>query len=152
MDVSDPSSASPPGAERKLVAVLVCEIDAPTPRSGAEHDPDQRLRLSARNFARMQAEIARHDGIVAEVMGDALLAVFGVPRTREDDAERAVRTALAIRAAVTSPDVDDGGQLRAGVASGEAVVRLGEAAAGSRWGEAGVNLRRSGPGRGLACH
>jgi class 3 adenylate cyclase len=93
MDVSDSSGTSPVGVERKLVAVLVCEIDEPTPLSGAQHDPDQGVQRSAGNLTRMQAEVSRHGGMVAEVMGDTLVAVFGLPRTHDDDAERAVRTA-----------------------------------------------------------
>ena len=137
MDVSDSSGASPVGVERKLVAVLVCEIDEPTPLSGAQHDPDQGVQRSAGNLTRMQAEVSRHGGMVAEVMGDTLVAVFGLPRTHDDDAERAVRTALAVRAALTGPGVNDGGRLRAGIAAGEAVVRRGEPRAGWRWGVAG---------------
>jgi class 3 adenylate cyclase/tetratricopeptide (TPR) repeat protein len=131
VDVSDSSGASPAAAERKLVAVLVCEIDAPTANS-VEPDLDQRDHQVA-GHRRVRAEVARHGGMVVEAVGDMLVAVFGVPRTGDDDAERAVLTALAIRVALTGPGVDEVGQLRAGIASGEAVVRRRTLATGSHW-------------------
>jgi class 3 adenylate cyclase len=156
MDVSDSSGASPAGVERKLVAVLVCEIDEPTPLGGTQHDPDQGVQRSAGNLTRMQAEVSRHGGMVAEVVGDTLVALFGVPRTHDDDAERAVRTALAVRAALTGPGVNDGGRLRAGIAAGEAVVRRDELLArtmrhGGRPRYRHPNSRHSPPGRPLGC-
>jgi hypothetical protein len=96
MDVSDSSSAAPAAVERKLVAVLVCEVDAST-ASGLEHALE-RDHPVAGHLGRVEAEVARHDGMVVETMGDMLVAVFGVPRTHDDDPERAVRTALAGRA------------------------------------------------------
>ena len=48
---------------------------------------------AAGHLGRVEAEVARHDGMVVETVGEMLVAVFGVPRTREDDSERAVRTA-----------------------------------------------------------
>ena len=128
MDVSDSSSPGPAAAERKLVAVLVCEVDAPT-ASGLEHPLEQDHPVAG-HLGRVAAEVARHDGMVVETVGDMLVAVFGVPRTHEDDPERAVRTALAVRAALAGPGPGDAGQLRAGIAVGEALVRLREPATG----------------------
>jgi class 3 adenylate cyclase len=130
MDVSDASGASPFALERKLVAVLVCEIDAPI-ASSVEHelDEDEHEQRVDGLLRRVQAEVARHGGMVAEVMGETVLAVFGVPRTREDT-ERAVRSALAIQVALPGAGVDGAGQLRAGVSFGEAVVRHGRPASG----------------------
>jgi class 3 adenylate cyclase/tetratricopeptide (TPR) repeat protein len=139
MDSMDSSGARPVAAERKLVAVLVCEIDPPA-TSSAEQDLDQRAHQVARQLSRVQAEVVRQGGMVVQAVGDTLVAVFGVPRIRDDDAERAVRTALAIRGAVTGRDVDAAGQPRAGIASGEAVVRLREGATGWQWEVAGEVL------------
>jgi class 3 adenylate cyclase/tetratricopeptide (TPR) repeat protein len=131
MDRSDPSDADPAAAERKLVAVLVCEVDASA--SLADQDLDQRDRQVAGYLGRCRAEVARHGGTVVEVLGDMLVAVFGLPRTREDDPERAVRTALASRAALADPNLQNGGVLRAGVATGEAVIRPRQSGTGSGW-------------------
>jgi class 3 adenylate cyclase/tetratricopeptide (TPR) repeat protein len=128
MDVSDSSSAGSAAAERKLVAVLVCEVSEPT-ASTFEH-PLERDHPVAGHLGRVEAEVARHGGMVVETVGDMLVAVFGVPRAHEDDPERAVRTALAVRAALAGPGHDDAGQLRAGIAVGEAVIRLREPATG----------------------
>jgi class 3 adenylate cyclase len=131
MDARDRAGGSPVGAERKLVAVLVCQVDQPTSAAG-HHDLESADQLLAGSLNRVQAEVARHGGLVTEVMGDTVVAVFGVPRTRDDDAERAVRAALAIRAAMATSGVA-GGQLRAVVACGEALVRVGAPGAGVGW-------------------
>ena len=126
MDVSDSSGAGSAAAERKLVAVLVCEVSEPT--ASTFEDPLERDHPVAGHLGRVEAEVARHGGMVVETVGDMLVAVFGVPRAHEDDPERAVRTALAVRASLAGPGDDDTGQLRAGIAAGEAVIRLREPA------------------------
>ena len=131
VDVPNSPSASPAPAERKLVAVLVCEIDAPT-ASSVETEVNHGDRQATGHLRRVEAEVARHGGMVVEAVGDMLVAVFGVPWTHDDDPERSVRTALAIRDALPGLGVGDA-QLRAGVASGEAIVRPGDPAAGRRW-------------------
>jgi class 3 adenylate cyclase len=78
MDVSDPSGTRPIPAERKLVAVLICELDLPTASS-----TEQDLAQVAGDLGRVKAEVVRYAGIVAEVMGDTVVAVFGVPRAGE---------------------------------------------------------------------
>jgi len=132
MDVSDSSGAGPATTERKLVAVLACEVNTPTT---AREEPavDWRDRQVADSLSRVEAEVARHGGTVVDAVGGMLVAVFGVPQTHEDDAERTVRTALAVRAALGSTGVNEAGQLRAGIASGEAVIRPRDPAAGRRW-------------------
>jgi class 3 adenylate cyclase len=126
MDVSDPFGAGSPAVERKLVAVLVCAVDVPS-AFRLEHalEGDDPV---AGYPGWIEAEVARHGGMVVEVLGDMLVAVFGVPRAHEDDPERAVRTALAVRAALAGPGRDDAAQLRAGIAAGEALIRLHEPA------------------------
>jgi class 3 adenylate cyclase len=54
-----------------------------------------------RAFDRLTAEISRYEGLPEKFMGDAVLAVFGVPRSHEDDAERAVRAALEMQAVLS---------------------------------------------------
>jgi class 3 adenylate cyclase len=111
MDVPNLPSGSPAAVERKLVALLVCDVHERT--AALQHAPKQGERLLAHGLGLVHAEVARHGGLVVEVVGSVLLAAFGVPRTREDDAERAVRTAFAIRARFARPEMGDwGGLLR----------------------------------------
>jgi class 3 adenylate cyclase/tetratricopeptide (TPR) repeat protein len=131
MDASDSAGIGAAVAERKLVAVLACEVSAPTaPNAG--HALGERDQQVADLLSRVEAEVARRGGMVVEALGGMLVAVFGAPRTHEDDAERAVRTALMLRAGVP-----EAGQLRAGIAFGEAVLRPGEPTNGRRWEVAG---------------
>lgn len=123
MDVSNSSGAGSAAAERKLVAVLVCAVDVPT-----ASPPDQALEQDdpvARDPGWIGAEVARHDGLVVGTVSGMLVAVFGVPRAHEDDPEQAVRTALAVQAALVGPGRRDAAQLRAGIAAGEALIRSG---------------------------
>ena len=73
--------------------------------------------------ARLRDELERYGGTVEKFIGDAVMAVFGAPVAHEDDPERAVRAALAIRDWV--PDEQAELQLRIGVNTGEALVSLG---------------------------
>jgi class 3 adenylate cyclase len=108
---------APGGAERKLVTVLLIEIDEA--REGfADPDPEDAGRLLSGPLARVRAEVEAHGGIVEETMGGRTVALFGIPRTRDDDPERAVRAALAIR------DALGGLRVQAAVATGEALVRM----------------------------
>jgi class 3 adenylate cyclase len=135
MDASDPPVESQVEAERKLVTVVVCEVGEPA--AAGQGDLEDNDRLLADALITVQAEVARHGGLVTEVIGDLVVAVFGVPRTRDDDAERAVLAALAARARLTSPSRGDG-RVRAAVASGEALVRVGDSSGGVwGWGVSG---------------
>jgi class 3 adenylate cyclase len=72
-------------------------------------------------YARLRAEIERHGGTVEKFIGDAVMAVFGAPVAHEDDPERAVRAALAIRDALSDGEL----QIRTAANTGEALVALG---------------------------
>src|SRR5204862_7936184 len=74
------------------VPILFCEAAPP-----AALDPEAPRRLSPRLFERAAATIEAHGGSVEKFVGDELLAVFGLPVVREDDALRAVRAAVALR-------------------------------------------------------
>jgi DNA-binding SARP family transcriptional activator/class 3 adenylate cyclase/tetratricopeptide (TPR) repeat protein len=106
-------------AERKLVTVLFAEVDEPAGETG-ERDPEDVSTMLDRNLERMRAEISSFGGCVEHAIGGTTMAVFGVPQTREDDPERAVRAALAIRDALGG-DVE----LRIAVATGESLVTPG---------------------------
>src|SRR6266540_3456107 len=112
-------TAEPGGAERKLVTVLFVEIDEPATEPG-ERDPEDVSSMLERNLERIRTEISSFGGVVEHAIGGTMMAVFGVPQTREDDPERAVRTALAIRDAL-SGDVE----MRIAIATGEALVTPG---------------------------
>jgi class 3 adenylate cyclase/tetratricopeptide (TPR) repeat protein len=118
-----PQPDAPGGAERKLVTVLLVDLDEA--REGfADVDPEDAGRLLAGPLARVRAEVEAHGGVVEEPVGGRTVGVFGIPRTRDDDPERAVRAALAVRDALAA-GAAGGAPLRvqAAVATGEALVR-----------------------------
>ncbi len=91
------SARSPgaPVAERRLVSVLFADLVGFTTLS--EHrDPEEVRELLSQYFDRCRSLIERYGGTVEKFIGDAVMAVWGTPVAREDDAERAVRAALAL--------------------------------------------------------
>jgi class 3 adenylate cyclase/tetratricopeptide (TPR) repeat protein len=91
-------------------------------------DPEDVRALQAPYYARVRTELERHGGTVEKFIGDAVFALFGAPVTHEDDPERAVRAALAIRVAIAdlnaaNPRFDL--HIRIGINTGEALVGLG---------------------------
>jgi predicted ATPase/class 3 adenylate cyclase len=116
-----------PEAERRLVTVLFADLVGFTALSETR-DPEEVRELLSRYFDTARRVIGRYGGVVEKFIGDAVMAVWGTPVAREDDAERAVRTALelvgevsALGAEAQAPDL----RLRVGVISGEAAVTLG---------------------------
>ena len=115
--------SNPPGAERKLVTVLLIDVDEA--REGfADVDPEDAGRTLARQLARVRAEVEAHGGVVEETLGGRTVAVFGIPRTRDDDPERAVRAALAVRDAL-GREASRELRVQAAVVTGQALVRPG---------------------------
>jgi class 3 adenylate cyclase/tetratricopeptide (TPR) repeat protein len=114
-------------AERRLVSVLFADLVGFTTLS--EHrDPEEVRELLSRYFDRCRTLIERYGGTVEKFIGDAVMAVWGTPVAREDDAERAVRAALSLTQAVTALGEDVGMpelRVRAGVLTGNAAVELG---------------------------
>jgi len=120
--------------ERKLVTVLFADVDEPVGEAG-ERDPEDVSSMLERHLERVRAEVASFGGTVEHTIGGTTMAVFGVPHTREDDPERAVRAALAIRDALTGAGErgpgkrrasgPSGVELRISVTSGEALVTAG---------------------------
>jgi class 3 adenylate cyclase/tetratricopeptide (TPR) repeat protein len=111
-------AAVPAGAkeQRKTVTVLFCDLTGST-ALGETLDPERLRALLARYFEQMKAIVERHGGSVEKFIGDAVMAVFGVPVLHEDDALRALRAAAEMRDAL--PEL--GLQGRIGVMTGEVV-------------------------------
>jgi class 3 adenylate cyclase/tetratricopeptide (TPR) repeat protein len=109
-------------AERRLVTVLFTDLVGFTPFA-EERDAEDVRDVLTRYFALATEVIERYGGTVEKFIGDAVMAMWGAPVAREDDAERAVRAALDLVDAVKTlgPSI----QLRAGVLTGEAAVTLG---------------------------
>jgi predicted ATPase/class 3 adenylate cyclase len=116
------ATVAPPTAERRLVSVLFVDLVGFTAASEGRDAEDTR-ELLTRYFDVARTVIERYGGTVEKFIGDAVMAVWGAPVAQEDDAERAVRAALDLAAAV--PELDPLLRARAGVLTGEAAVTLG---------------------------
>ncbi|HUG65778.1 MAG TPA: AAA family ATPase [Gaiellaceae bacterium] len=105
--------------ERKVVTVVFCDLVGFTARAESM-DPEDVEALLGPYHERVRAELERHGGTVEKFIGDAVMALFGAPTAHEDDPERAVRAALAIREFALEEELE----LRVGVTTGEALIRL----------------------------
>ena len=121
---TDPASS--PTAERRLVSVLFADLVGFTTLAESR-DPEVVRDLLGRYFETATQIIGAYGGTVEKFIGDAVMAVWGAPTAHEDDAERAVRSALDLVGAVQAlgDEVDAELTLRAGVLTGEAAVTLG---------------------------
>jgi class 3 adenylate cyclase/tetratricopeptide (TPR) repeat protein len=109
-----------PRRERKVVSVVFCDLVGFTQRAETL-DPEDVDAFLEPYHRRLRSELEHYGGTVEKFIGDAVMALFGAPTSHEDDPERAVRAALAIRDwAVESEDVE----VRIGVTTGEALIRL----------------------------
>ena len=120
---------------RKVVTIVFADVTGST-ALGERLDPEALRRVMGRYFDEMAAVIERHGGTVEKFIGDAVMAVFGIPRLHEDDALRAVRAAIGMREALTTlnagleREYDEGLAARIGVNTGEVVA--GDPSAGQR--------------------
>ncbi|MCW2570151.1 MAG: putative adenylate cyclase, partial [Frankiales bacterium] len=124
-----PAAEALPGrtAERRLTSVLFGDLVGFTTLSEAR-DPEEVRELLSRYFDQARTVVQRYGGTVEKFIGDAVMAVWGVPVAHEDDAERAVRAGLDLVAMVTALGEDvgmTGLSLRVGVVTGEVAVTLG---------------------------
>ena len=116
-----------PREQRKTVTIVFCDVTGST-ALGERLDPESLRRVMSRYFDEMKASIERHGGTVEKFIGDAVMAVFGVPAIHEDDALRAVRAAAEMREALEvlnkELERDHGVSLaaRIGVNTGEVVA------------------------------
>jgi class 3 adenylate cyclase len=120
-------AAEPAREARKTVTVLFCDVTGST-QLGEQLDPESLRRVMARYFEVAKAVIERHGGAVEKFIGDAVMAVFGVPAVHEDDALRAVRAAAELRDALAGLNAELAEsygtrlELRTGVNTGEVVT------------------------------
>ncbi|HET7568545.1 MAG TPA: adenylate/guanylate cyclase domain-containing protein [Gaiellaceae bacterium] len=122
-----PAARPEPVAERRLVSVLFADLVGFTTLSESR-DAEEVRELLSRYFDTCRRLVERYGGVVEKFIGDAVMAVWGTPTANEDDAERAVRTALDLVAAVSGLADELGAgdlRLRAGVLTGEAAVTVG---------------------------
>jgi class 3 adenylate cyclase/tetratricopeptide (TPR) repeat protein len=114
---------------RKTVTVLFCDLVDSTSMAD-ELDPEVLRPVLERYFELVSEIVEGHGGSVEKFIGDAVMAVFGIPQLHEDDALRAVRAAAQIRSAVESLS-DRGVAIRIGVNTGEVLTRAGELVPGN---------------------
>jgi class 3 adenylate cyclase len=115
------AEAAVPREERKVVTVLFVDLVGFTARA-EQLDPEDVRALLAPYHARLRDELERHGGTVEKFIGDAVMALFGAPLVHEDDPERAVRAAIAIRDWIQD---EEDLQVRIAVNTGEALIRMG---------------------------
>jgi class 3 adenylate cyclase/tetratricopeptide (TPR) repeat protein len=112
---------------RKTVSIVFCDLTGSTDL-GERLDPESLRKVMARYFEAMRGPLERHGGSVEKFIGDAVMAVFGIPQLHEDDALRAVRAAADMRTALErlngELERDHGVRLacRIGVNTGEVIV------------------------------
>ncbi|MBA3434312.1 MAG: AAA family ATPase [Actinobacteria bacterium] len=111
------AAPEPARESRKVVSILFCDLVGST-ALGESTDPEALRGRMRRYFADLRAIIERHGGVVEKFVGDAVMAVFGIPVAHEDDALRAVRAAAEMRVAITG----HGLEARIGINTGEVVV------------------------------
>ena len=114
-------TADVPGAERRLLTIMFCDLVGSTELS-TRLDPEDMRDIIAKYHACVADVVRRFEGFVAKYMGDGILAYFGYPHAHEEDAEQAVRAGLAIVDAVANLKSTQRLQVRLGLATGLAVV------------------------------
>jgi class 3 adenylate cyclase len=131
---ADRDHSSEPTGERRQLSVMFCDLVGSTELS-ARLDPEDLGAVIRTYQARVTEIVARSGGFIAHYVGDGVLIYFGWPEAREADAERAVRAALALVAAVSGAPVQgERLQVRIGIATGLVVVgeRIGTGDAGEQ--------------------
>ncbi len=129
------AEARPPQEMRKVVTIVFSDLKGST-SLGEALDSEALREVMTRYFDAMRGELERHGGVIEKFIGDAVMAVFGLPRLHEDDALRAVRAAAGMQAALEALNGElqriYGVQLanRTGVNTGEVVA--GDPSTGQR--------------------
>jgi class 3 adenylate cyclase len=123
----EPRQPASPVSERRLTSVLFADLVGFTPLSEAR-DPEDVREILSRYFSVARTVIGRYGGTVEKFIGDAVMAVWGVPTTREDDAERAVRAGLDLVDAIAALGDEVGApglSMRVGIVTGEVATTIG---------------------------
>ena len=121
-----------------MTSVLFGDLVGFTPLSESK-DPEEVRELLSAYFAQCRVIVSRYGGVVEKFIGDAVMAVWGVPVAHEDDAERAVRAGLELTSAVAAMGADVGAPglaMRVGIVTGEVAVTVGATAEGMVAGDA----------------
>ena len=122
LDAADAPIKAVSEGERRQLSVMLCDLVDLTPLSG-RLDPEDLADVIRTYQSRVATAINQFSGYIARYIGDGVLSYFGWPESKEADAERAVRAALAVVAAVTeTPIKGETLQVRIGVATGTVVV------------------------------
>lgn len=117
------------GEQRKVVTILFADLSGSTPLA-EKLDPEDLRRILASYFNQLAGQIRRYEGTIDKYIGDAVMAVFGAPLSHEDDAERAIRAALAMQGSIAKLNDDLDREhgvrlaLRIGINTGEVVAGL----------------------------
>jgi class 3 adenylate cyclase/tetratricopeptide (TPR) repeat protein len=128
-----------PSEERKVITAIFVDLVGSTARS-EQLDPEDVKALVAPYHAKVRGELEAHGGTFEKFSGDAILALFGTPKAHEDDPERAVRAALAVRHGIGELNDEDEWldlHIRVGIHTGEALVMLGARPSEGEWSAAG---------------
>jgi class 3 adenylate cyclase/tetratricopeptide (TPR) repeat protein len=129
----------PPSEERKVITAIFVDLVGSTARS-EQMDVEDVKALVAPYHARVRSELERHGGTFEKFSGDAILTLFGTPKAHEDDPERAIRAALAVKQGIDELNAEDEWldlHIRIGIHTGEALVMLGARPGEGEWSAAG---------------
>ena len=116
-----PVAAIGPGAERRQITVMFCDLVGSTVLA-SRLDPEDLREVIGRYHACVAQTVSRFDGFVAKYMGDGVLIYFGYPHAHEDDPEQAVRAGLSLIDEVDKLQAAEPLQVRIGIATGLVVV------------------------------
>src|SRR6476619_807555 len=116
-----PLATEAPVGVRKTVSIVFCDLVGST-ALGEAADPEVLRELMTQYHAELRRILEHHGGTVEKFVGDAAMAVFGLPHVHEDDALRAVRAAVEMRDAIAALSLE----VRIGVNTGEVVAGTGE--------------------------
>src|SRR5437763_4867102 len=135
----DSPPVAQPSEERKVITAIFVDLVGSTARS-EQLDPEDVKALVAPYHARVRSELELHGGTFEKFSGDAILALFGTPKAHEDDPERAIRAALAVRQGLDELNAEDEWldlHIRIGIHTGEAHVMSGARPGEGEWSAAG---------------